>query len=69
MIRRTITLPDSTDALIRASARDGESFSDVVTRLVEAGARSLHGPPPRYVASGDGPGDLGVHAERYLRAV
>lgn len=67
MVRRTITLPESTDALVRASAAPRESFSAAATRLIEAGARSLVDRPPRYVASGDGPEDLAVQAERYLR--
>jgi hypothetical protein len=67
MVRRTITLPESTDALIRASALERESFSAAATRLIEAGARSVAARPPRFVASGEGPEDLGVNAERYLR--
>jgi hypothetical protein len=69
MARRTINLPEPTDALVRELARDGESFSATVSRLIEAGARSLQGPKrPVYVAAGDGPEDLGVKAEDYLRA-
>ena len=68
MVRRTVSLPDGVDSLVRELAHDGESFSAAVARLVEAGARSLQsGKPPRYVASGDGPKDLGRRAERYLR--
>lgn len=68
MPRRTINLPDSVDELIRGSAAENESFSAAVARLVEAGAR--HGatrPRPSYVATGDGPEDLGRRAEQYLR--
>jgi len=66
--RRTISLPDSVDALARESAEEGESFSATVARLIEAGARSSRGRKrPRYVASGDGPEDLASRAERYLR--
>jgi hypothetical protein len=68
MVRRTITLPEGVDDLARESALDGESFSATVARLIERGARRQHGArPPRYVASGDGPKDLGEEAERYLR--
>lgn len=68
MARRTVNLPDSTDDLVRALAHDGESYSAAVTRLVEAGARALGSRrPPSYVASGEGPEDLGRMAERYLR--
>lgn len=68
MARRTVNLPDSVDALARELAEDGESFSATVSRLIEDGARATRGGrPPRYVGSGDGPDDLGVLAERYLR--
>ena len=69
MARRTIHLPEKTEALVRELAHDGESFSAAVTRLIEAGARSVHGARrPSYVASGEGPADLGRRAEDYLRA-
>lgn len=67
MPRRTVSLPESTDALVREIAYEDESFSAAVTRLVEAGARSLRGRrPPSYVGVGDGPKDLGRKAEAYL---
>ena len=63
MARRTINLPEPTEALVRDLAHDGESFSAAVSRLIEAGARSVQGPSrPTYVASGDGPDDLGARA-------
>ncbi len=68
MVRRTVNLPDSVDILVRELAEEGESFSAAVARLIEVGARSLRGSkPPRYVASGEGPDDLGRRAEEYLR--
>lgn len=68
MARRTIHIPASTEALVRESAREGESFSATVTRLVEAGAKTVKsGRAPSYVALGDGPDDLGRKAEAYLR--
>jgi hypothetical protein len=67
MARITISLSQSTEDLARDSAREGESFSATVARLVEQGARVERGPRrPRYVATGDGPEDLGRAAERYL---
>ncbi len=67
-MRRTVSLPDSVDMLVREMAEGGESFSAAVSRLIEAGARSLRGGrPASYVASGDGPEDLGRMAEKYLR--
>lgn len=67
MARRTVNLPDSVEVLARDSAREGESFSATVTRLVELGAQASRGrKAPRYVGSGEGPEDLGRSAERYL---
>jgi hypothetical protein len=68
MARRTINLPQSVEDLARDSAREGESFSATVARLIEQGARAERGTRrPRYVGSGDGDSDLGRAAERYLR--
>jgi hypothetical protein len=68
MARRTISLPQSIEDLARQSARDGESFSATVARLIEQGARAERGARrPRYVGSGEGPEDLGRAAEQYLR--
>lgn len=68
VVRRTVNLPESVDTLIRELAEEDESFSAAVTRLVEAGARALRtGKRPSYVASGEGPKDLGRKAEQYLR--
>jgi hypothetical protein len=68
MARRTISLPQGVEELARDSAREGESFSATVARLIEQGARAESGPrAPRYVSAGDGPEDLGRAAERYLR--
>ncbi len=61
-------LPDSVEATVRELAEEGESFSATVARLIEAGARSVRGRKRlSYVASGDGPDDLGRMAERYLK--
>lgn len=69
MPRRTIHIPESTEALVRDAAEEGESFSAAVTRLIEAGAAARAGKrPPRYVGVGHGPPDeLGRKAEKYLR--
>jgi hypothetical protein len=65
--RITISLPSSVEDLARESAHEGESFSATVARLIEQGARAEQGARrPRYVACGEGPGDLGEAAERYL---
>jgi len=67
MARRTVYLPDSIEELARESTGPGESFSATVARLIEEGARTAKGrKPPRYVASGEGPRDLGRLAEQYL---
>lgn len=68
MARLTVSLPDSTEALVRRLARDGESFSAAVARLIEAGAKSLEGrTSPSYVGAGEGPDDLGRKAQSYLK--
>jgi hypothetical protein len=68
MARRTIYLPESVEALARDEAAEGESFSATVARLIEAGVRTKRGRrAPSYVATGDGPDDLGRMAEQYLR--
>ena len=67
MGRVTISLPQSVENLARESGREGESFSATVARLIELGAKAESGARrPRYVASGEGPEDLGEAAERYL---
>jgi hypothetical protein len=68
MARRTLSLPDSVEELVREKAAEGESFSAAAARLILAGARAGGKKrAPRYVASGKGPRDLGRMAERYLR--
>ena len=68
MARRTVNLPESVEASVRELAREGESFSATVSRLIEEGARALRGPRrPSYVGVGEGPPDLGLRAEEYLR--
>lgn len=70
MARRTIYLPDSVEKLARESAREGESFSATVARLIEAGARVGEEPRvPSYVGTGEGPEDLGLDSEKYLREI
>ena len=68
MIRRTVSLPESVDALVREFARESGSYSAAVARLVEEGGRALRsGKKPRFVGAAAGPGDLGLLAEEYLR--
>ena len=59
-------VPQGVWNVIAGQVEDGESFSAAAARLIQQGAS---GPKkaPRYVASGDGPPDLGRLAERYLR--
>lgn len=67
MTRRTISIPDSVDRLIKELCEGGESYSATVARLVETGARTS-GKRRRlsFVGSGEGPEDLGINAEKYL---
>jgi hypothetical protein len=68
MARHTIYLPESVETLARDNAREGESFSATVARLIEAGVREEGGlDMPSYIGSGEGPEDLGLNAEKYLR--
>jgi hypothetical protein len=58
------------DATVRENALEGESYSATVARLIDVGARALNGPRrPPYVGIGEGPEDLGVNAEEYLRRI
>ena len=70
MIRRTVSLPESVDTLVRGLAREGESYSAALARLVEEGARALKSPRRlAFIGSFDGPGDLGIRAEEYLKEI
>ena len=67
MPRKTIYIPESTVRLAQEHAREGESFSAAVVRLIELGARENEQDVPLdYIGSGEGPGDLGINAEKYL---
>jgi hypothetical protein len=67
MVRRTITMPENVERLVRELAAEGESFSAAVSRLLEQAAAAGAGPPPPpYVGAGEGPADLGERAEAYL---
>ncbi len=55
MVRRTVTIPDNLDERVREAARDGESFSAAVARLLEDGLEGRH--VPSYVGMVSGPGD------------
>jgi hypothetical protein len=67
MVRKTITLPASTVTYVLEEAREGESFSAAVTRLLDERARSATPRMPSYVGAGEGPPDLSLRAEEYLR--
>ena len=67
MVRRTISVPEAIDRVIRDRAAQDGSYSAAVAQLVEAGRRRLGRTRPSYIGSGDGPSDLGIAAERYLR--
>jgi len=66
--RKTIHLPDDAEQLVRERAREGESFSATIVRLVELGAREEERfVPLDYFGAGDsGLPDLGINAEKYL---
>jgi hypothetical protein len=64
--RRTIYIPDSIEKLVRENARGNESFSATVVRLIQLGALDDRDSWPEWIGSFDGPGDLGINAEKYL---
>lgn len=68
MVRRTVSLPPAVDEIVREVAREGESYSSALTRLIEAGARVLRSRArPRWIGAGrGGPADLALRAEYYL---
>jgi hypothetical protein len=76
MPRRTIYLPDTTEELVREHAREGESFSATIVRLIELGVLGdeLDAAldeneefPLGYIGAGKGgPPDLAINAEKYL---
>ncbi len=65
--RRTIYMSNSVEDLVREHAHEGESFSAAIARLVEIGAREGDQSSwPDWIGSFEGPGDLGINAEKYL---
>ena len=69
MVRRTINVSEAVDRLIRQRVAEEGSYSAAVARLVEAGTRAAR-PEKRPALCGErrrAP-DLGIAAERYLRA-
>lgn len=68
MVRKTVTLPESTVEVVRDRQLDGESFSAAVARLIEEGARpAAQGETPSWVGTAEGPGDLSQRVEEILR--
>lgn len=67
MPRKTIYIPESAEKLVQEHTREGESFSATIVRLLELGAHEDERYVPLdYIGSGEGPGDLGINAEKYL---
>lgn len=65
--RKTIHIPEETEKTVREHAREGESFSATIVRLIAFGAREDERHVPLdYLGCGEGPGDLGVNNEKYL---
>ena len=71
MVRRTVSLPESTDSHVRELAEEGESFSAAVTRLIEAGIAAIEsGRHLSWIGSAEGSGDeVGLKAEEYLKEI
>lgn len=76
MPRKTIYLSDTTEELVREHAREGESFSATIVRLIEdsvfreeldAALDEGEEFPLGYIGAGEGgPPDLAINAEKYL---
>ena len=68
MPRKTIHMQEDVVQTVRDCAREEESFSATVSRLIEAGARIQRGKkPPEFIGAAEGgPTDLGRRAETYL---
>lgn len=67
--RRTIYLPKSAEELVREHAREGESFSATVVRLIELGTLTPAKEDwPDWIGSIEGglPRDLSINLEKYL---
>jgi hypothetical protein len=66
MDRRNPSKP-SFDELLSKHAREGESLSATILRMFESGDLAYDkGDLPDWMGSFEGPGDLGVNAEKYL---
>jgi hypothetical protein len=60
-------MPVGIEKLVREQAREKESFSATIVRLIELGAQAGDRDNwPEWIGSGEGPGDLGINAEKYL---
>lgn len=78
MPRKTIYIPEETEKTVREHARESESFSATIVRLVEIGAQGSildveqdggddEEFPLGYIGIGKGgPPDLAINAEKYL---
>ncbi|MHB8512400.1 MAG: hypothetical protein ACYDCC_09475 [Actinomycetota bacterium] len=61
-------MSESDEATVYGAAIEGESFSATVARLVDAGAKALRSKKKMaWIGAGEGPEDLGIRAEEYLR--
>jgi hypothetical protein len=65
MVRRTISIPEHIDTLIRQTATEGESFSAAVARLVQQGIQNGR-PLPSWIGSATSTGDFPWDEEEHL---
>lgn len=65
---RKNTSPPSFDELFRKHAREGDSLSDTIERMLESGdlVQDRENWPDWIGAGNSGLGDLGINAEKYL---
>lgn len=67
MARKPDTNRLSWDELLDKHTREGDSLSDTIVRMFESGDLAYDKEElPDWMGSFEGPGDLGINAEKYL---
>ena len=70
MTRSTRNAPDAVEVLLDSLDQDDATYFAALARVLEEGQRAIRtGKAPPFIGSGEGPGDLGIRAEDYLREI
>lgn len=65
MARHTVYLPSNVDVLVQVTAREDESYSETVARLILAGLGvGEEVTMPSWIGAGEGPEDFSINAEK-----